>query len=188
MRRTLLLLLALLAVHGCGATTAPLPLTPAERAKLDAAQLELTLGIGEHHAPWVRDDLVAALARRRLFRRVDRLEAFGEPPDLTAAVQVFGSPDNKLPVWTFLTLGLVPTVGKGFDGVTVTLAAPATKRTLDVRIEQQDLIVVGWAGLAMLSGPEWVLSGSYNRRMFDRIASELAARAEAIETLPLVVR
>lgn len=188
MRRILPLLVVLLALHGCGAMTAPLPLTPAERAKLDAAQLDLTLGIGEHHAPWVRDDLVAALARRRLFRRVDRLEAFSEPPDLTAKVQVFGNPDNKLPIWTVLTLGFVPTVGKGIDGVTVTLAAPATRRTLDVRIEQQDLIVTGWAGLAMLPSSEWVLASSYNRRMFDRIASELAARAEAIETLPLVLR
>jgi len=188
MRRILLLLAVLLAVHGCGAMTAPLPLTSAERAKLDAAQLDLTLGIGEHHAPWVREDLVAALAGRRLFRRVDRLEGFSEPPDLTAKVEVFGNPDHKLPIWTVLTLGLVPTVGKGIDGVTVTLAAPATKRTLDVRIEQQDLVVTGWAGLAMLSEPEWVLASSYKGRMFDRIASELAARAEAIETLPIVVR
>src|SRR5262249_46928145 len=188
MRRMLLLLLALLAVHCCGATTAPLTLTTPELAKLDAAQLDLTVGICEHHAPWGRDDLVAGLGRRRLFRRVDRLESFGEPPDLTATVQVFGSPDNKLPIWTVLTLGLVPTVGKGFDGVTVTLAAPAARATLDVRIEQQDLVVIGWAGLAMLPAPEWVLSSSYNQRMFDRIASELAARAEAIETLPLVLR
>jgi hypothetical protein len=181
-------ILVLLAAHGCGAMTAPLPLTSAERARLDAAQFELTLGIGEHHAPWGRDDLVATLARRRLFQRVDRLEAFNAPPDLSAKVLVFGNPDNKLPIWTFLTLGLVPTVGRGFDGVTVTLASPATKRTLEVRIEQQDLIVVGWAGLAMLTASEWVPSSSYNARMFDRIASELAARAEAIETLPLVLR
>jgi hypothetical protein len=186
--RRFLLLLVLLAAHGCGAMTAPLPLTPAERAKLDAAQFELTLGIGEHHAPWAREDLVAALARRRLFLRVDRLEAFSEPPDLSAKVLVFGNPDNKLPIWTFLTLGLVPTVGRGFDGVTVTLASPATKRTLEFRIEQQDLIVVGWAGLAMLPSSEWVAASSYNGRMFDRIASELAARADAIETLPLVLR
>jgi hypothetical protein len=188
MRRILPLVAALLAVYGCGATTAPLPLTPAERVRLDAAQLDLTLGIGEHHAPWAREDFVAALARRRLFRRVDRLESFSEPPDLTATVQVFGNPDNKLPIWTLLTLGVVPTIGKGFDGVSVTLAAPATHRTLDVRIEQQDLIVTGWVGLAMLPSSEWVLAGSYNMRMFDRIASELAARAETIETLPIVLR
>jgi hypothetical protein len=186
--RRILLMVVVLAAHGCGAVTAPPPLTLAERAKLDAAQLELTLGVGEHHAPWGRDDLVAALARRRLFRRVDRLEAFNEPPDLSARVLVFGQPDNKLPIWTFLTLGLVPTVGKGFDGVTVTLASPATERTLEIRIEQRDLVVVGWAGVAMLSSVEWVAASSYNGRMFDRIASELAARAEAIETLPLVLR
>jgi len=186
--RRLLPLLVLLTVQGCGAVTAPLPLTAVERTRLDAAQLDLTLGVGQHAASWTREDLVAALGRRRLFRRVDRLEAFAEPPDLVATVQVFGDPESKLSVVTFLTLGIVPTVAKGYDGVRVTLAAPATGRTLDIRIEQKDLIVTGWPGMAMLGAPEWVLPGSYTGRMFDRIASELAARADAIETLPLTLR
>lgn len=186
--RRLLALLVLLALHGCGAVTAPPPLTKAEHARLEAARLDLTLAVGEHYSHWTREDFVASLAQRRLFRRVDRLEAFTEPPDLVATVRAFGNPDNKLPFVTFLTLGLVPTVARGFDGVSVTLAAPATKRTLEIRIDQHDLIVIGWVGVFMLGSQEWVLAGSYNGRMFDRIASELAARADAIETLPIVLR
>ena len=186
--RRILPLLVLLAVQGCGAVTAPLPLTASERARLDAARIDLTLGVGEHYASWAREDLVAALGERRLFLRVDRLEAFTEPPDLVATVRVFGNPDNKLPFVTFLTLGLVPTVAKGHDGVRVTLTAPATKRALEIVIDQKDLIIIGWEGGAMLGSQEWVLAGSYNGRMFDRIASEFAARAQAIETLPIVLR
>jgi hypothetical protein len=186
--RRVLPLLALLALSGCSAVSAPRSLTQAERTRLEDARFELTLGIGEHRAPWPREDLVAALGRTRLFQRVDRLEAFTAPPDLVAAVQVLGEPDNKVPLVTFLTLGLIPTVGKGYDGVTVTLSAPATKRTLVVRIDQRDLVVAGWVGTAMLASEEWVRPGVYNARMFDRIASELAARADAIETLPIVLR
>jgi len=38
----------------------------------------------------------------------------------------------------------------------------------------------------MLPSQRWILVGSYDRRMFDRIASELAARADAIEALPRI--
>jgi hypothetical protein len=183
--RRILALLVLLAVHGCGAMSAPPSLTVAERARIAAAQLDLSLGVGRHAASWPREDLVTALAQWHLFRRVDRLEAFAEPPDLVATVQVFGNPDTTLPVVTFLTLGIIPTVAKGHDGVRVTLAAPATGRTLEIRIDQKDLIVTGWSGAILVGSEEWVRASAYNGRMFDRIASELAARAETIETLPL---
>jgi len=188
MRRLLPLLVLLVFLPACGAVTAPPSLTAAERARLAAARLDLTLGVGQHRASWPREDLVAALAQRRLFLRVDRLEAFVEPPDLVATVQAFGNPDHTLPVVTFLTLGIVPTVAKGHDGVRVTLAAPATRRTLEIVIDQKDLTIIGWGGAVLLGSEEWVRAGVYNGRMFDRIASELAARAEAIETLPIVLR
>ena len=183
--RRLLPLLVLVFLSACGAMTAPPSLTAAERARIAAAQLELSLGVGRHAASWPREDLVAALAQSHLFRRVDRLEAFGEAPDLVATVQVFGNPDSTLPIVTFLTLGIIPTVAKGHDGVRVTLAAPATGRTLEIRIDQKDLVILGWSGAFLLGSEEWVRASAYNRRMFDRIASELAARAETIETLPL---
>ena len=183
--RRLLPLLVLVFSSACGAMTAPPSLTTAERARIAAARLELSLGVGQHAASWSREDLVTALAQWHLFRRVDRLEAFAEAPDLVATVQVFGTPDNKVPIVTFLTLGIIPTVGKGYDGVRVTLAAPATGRTLEIRIEQKDLVISGWSGAALLGSEEWVRASAYNRRMFDRIASELAARADTIETLPL---
>jgi len=81
----------------------------------------------------------------------DRLEAFAEAPDLVATVQVVGTPDNKVPIVTFLTLGIIPTVGKGYDGVRVTLAAPATGRTLEIRIDQKDLVIIGWGGAVLLA-------------------------------------
>jgi len=185
MRRLLLPLLVLVFLSACGAMTAPPSLTAAERARIAAARLDLSLGVGQHAASWPREDLVTALAQWRLFRRVDRLEAFAEAPDLVATVQVFGNPDTTLPIVTFLTLGIIPTVAKGHDGVRVTLAAPATGRTLEIRIDQKDLVIIGWGGAVLLGSEEWVRASAYNRRMFDRIASELAARAETIETLPL---
>ena len=183
--RRLLPLLVLIFLQACGAVTAPPSLTAAERARIASARLDLSLGVGQHAASWPREDLVAALAESHLFRRVDRLEAFAEAPDLIATVQVFGNPENKVPIVTFLTLGIIPTVAKGHDGVRVTLAAPATGRTLEIRIDQEDLIIIGWGGAILLGSEEWVRASAYNGRMFDRIASELAARAERIETLPL---
>jgi len=183
--RRLLPLFVLVFLSACGAMTAPPSLTAAERARIAAARLDLSLGVGRHAASWPREDLVAALAQSHLFRRVDRLEAFGEAPDLVATVQVFGNPDSTLPIVTFVTLGIIPNVAKGHDGVRVTLVAPATGRTLEIRIDQKDLVILGWSGAFLLGSEEWVRASAYNRRMFDRIASELAARAETIETLPL---
>src|SRR5258708_30978176 len=106
--RRLLPLLVLVFLSACGPTTAPSSLTAAERARIAAAQLDLSLGVGQHAASWPREDLVTALAQWHLFRRVDRLEAFAEAPDVVATVQVFGN--NTLPIVTFLTLGIIPTV------------------------------------------------------------------------------
>jgi hypothetical protein len=183
--RRLLPLLVLVSLSACGAMTAPPSLTTAERARIAAARLDLSLGVGQHAASWPREDLVTALAQWHLFRRVDRLEAFAEPPDLVATVQVFGNPDTTLPIVTFLTLGIIPTVAKGHDGVRVMLTAPATGRTLEIRIDQKDLVITGWSGAILLGSEEWIRASAYNGRMLDRIASELAARAETIETLPL---
>src|SRR5437870_12475642 len=127
MRRRLPLLVLLVSLPACSAVTAPPSLTAAERARLAAARLELTLGVGQHRASWPREDLVPALAQRRLFLRVDRLEALVEPPDLVPTVQAFGNPDHPLPVVTCPTLGTLPTVAQWHAGARVTLAPPAAR-------------------------------------------------------------
>src|SRR5207244_9058757 len=95
--RRLLPLLVLVFLSACGAMTAPPSLTAAERARIAAAQLELSLGVGQHAASWSREDLVTALAQWHLFRRVDRLEAFAGAPDPVATARGVGTPDGKTP-------------------------------------------------------------------------------------------
>src|SRR2546421_11612982 len=111
--RRLLPLFVLVFLSACGAMTAPPSLTAAERARIAAARLDLSLGVGRHAASWPREDLVAALAQWHLFRRVDRLEAFAEAPDLVATVQGFGNPDTTPPLVPFLTPRIIPTAATG---------------------------------------------------------------------------
>src|SRR2546421_9638850 len=111
--RRLLPLFVLVFLSACGAMTAPPSLTAPKRARIAAARLDLSLGVGRHAASWPREELVAALAQSHLFRRVDRLDAFAEAPHLVATVQVFGNPDTPPPIATFLTLRIIPTAAKG---------------------------------------------------------------------------
>jgi len=136
-------------------------------ARIAAAQLELSLGAVSMRLV-SREDLVTALRAVASLPARDRLEAFrgGARPRRDRAGR--RTPDIKVPIRDLPTLGIIPTVGKGYDGVRVTLAAPAT-RTLEIRHRPEGLSssLAAPSCSARRSG----FAESYNRRMFDRIAA-----------------
>jgi len=93
--RRLLPLFVLVFLSACGAMTAPPSLTAAERARIAAAAARAQPGRRSACGLVVPRGLVTALAQWHLFRRVDRLEAFAEAPDLVATVQVVGTPTTR---------------------------------------------------------------------------------------------
>jgi len=128
--------------QGCGGGTGPAAPSWSERAVVEAARLEIRLGIDGQRRfvrvengrriygdedEWIRDQFIAAMHERKLFREVERLDAFDSPPDLVATVSRHVDGDNPLPFFTFLTLGIYPTVANGTERLE-SFTAPAPSR------------------------------------------------------------
>jgi hypothetical protein len=77
---------------------------------------------------WIHDQFIAAMHERKLFCEVERLDAFDSPPDLVATVSRHVDGDNPLPFFTFLTLGIYPTVANRTERLEVSFTAPRKDR------------------------------------------------------------
>jgi hypothetical protein len=191
-------------VQGCVGVTGPPALSRSEQATVEAARLDIRLGVqGKRRVKrvetgraqtgqveygdedvWLRDKFIAAVRERKLFRDVDRLEAFYPNVDLVATVNRWVVADNPLPVWTLITLGLFPTVANDREGLEVTFAAPDSRTTVKVATEHDGTTVLGWAGgLFAAIAPGWMFPGTYDRRMYDRLELDIARKADAILSL-----
>jgi hypothetical protein len=187
-------------VEGCVGVTGPATLLRSEQATVEALRLDIRLGVqGKRRVQrfekgrvvaygdedeWERDKFIASVRERKLFREVDSLEVFFPNVDLIATVNRWVIADNPLPFWTFLTLGLFPTVAKAREGLEVTFAAPDAQTTVRVGTEYQGKSVIGWAGgLFAAIAPGWMFPSTYDRRMYDQLELAIARKADAILVL-----
>ncbi len=168
-------------IQGCGGVTGPRGLSSTERATLNAARLDLRVGVrGEQGSR--RDKFVDAMRERKVFRGVDSIGLIS-PIDLEATVTRFLNADNPLPFFTFLTLGLYPTVAKDTQRWEVTFSAPDSKQTVQVVVEFHNKTVIGWAGLFATIFPGWMFPATQDARMLDHLSLAIAKQADAIRAL-----
>jgi hypothetical protein len=93
-------------VGGC--VSAPLPAAVDEDGA--SSRLDLELGVEADRVAPFSDELVRALAASGIFARLDRLDHFASPPDLVATVEHGWRGNAAIPIFTALSLGLIPTV------------------------------------------------------------------------------
>lgn len=187
-------------IGGCVGVTGPNPLSRSARATIEAARLDIRLGVqGKRRVQrfekgrvleygdekeWERDKFIAAVRERKLFREVDSLEVFYPNVDLVATVNRWVIADNPLPIWTLVTLGLFPTVAREREGLEVTFAAVNSRTTVRVATEHQGTSMIGWAGgLFVAVAPGWMFPGTHDRRMYDHLELGIAEKADAILAL-----
>jgi hypothetical protein len=194
------LLLVVPVAPGCGGVTGPATLSRSERTAVESVRLDLRLGVqgrrwvqrtekgrivyGDEDE-WQRDNFIATMRERKLFREVAPLEALYPDVDLVATVsRTVVDADNPLPFWTFLTLGVFPTVANATERYVVTFAPPDAKPTVRVEAEHRGKIVIGWAGgLLAVFAPGWMFPGTYTRRMHEQLELAIARKADAILAL-----
>ena len=154
----LMLLLVTLATFGCGCVSSTLPpdLSVGEKARLKTARMAFTVGVETYKYPAYSDALVKALRDTGVFVRVDHLEGFSSPPALVARVEreIYGS--SAIPLWTLLTLGLVPSTTEESFGYAFSLSRPGqAARRIPVEYSYRGLTTLGWEALFLRLTPNY---------------------------------
>jgi hypothetical protein len=169
----LILLLVTIATFGGGYANSTLPpdLSATEKATLKTARMAFTVGVETYKFPAYSDALVKALRNTGLFVRVDHLERFSSPPALVARVkrEIYGS--SAIPLWTLLTLGLVPTKTEESFGYAFSLSRPGLEsRRIPVEYSYRGRTTLGWEGLFLRLSPNYSIDPESSQRFRGRLA------------------
>ena len=177
-------LLASFLLAGCGSMQMPRTLSPAERMEVEAVEIPAVVGVQGWR--W-SEELQGILDASGLFRRVALLSALDQPPDLVATVRERCSfhRGGFIPIWTVLTLGVVPTWTRTEFGYVFAFHAPsAPDRKVVVGCGPGGYLVVGWLGTPLNALPGWTLSDPEEHpRYHHRVALEVARRGDEINAL-----
>jgi hypothetical protein len=184
MRRAGLVLLALVAV-GCGSTRLPAKLSSAERQRVEAARLPLTVGVEPSRST---GDLVRFLRGTGLFTQVEPLEGLAAPPDLVVRYEDRCSfhRGGFVPLLPILTLGIVPQWARFELGYAFSFhsSGGAGEPVLIGCGEAEGTMVVGWLGIPLNVLPNWTLQNpEESERFYNRLALAIAKRREDLVRL-----
>jgi len=169
----LILLLATIAAFGggCASSTLPPALSATEKDRLQTARLTFTVGVETYKYPDYSDALVKTLRNTGVFVRVDHLERFSSPPALVARVEreIYGS--SAVPLWTLLTLGLVPTTTEESFGYAFSLSRPGqAAQRIPVEYSYRGRTTLGWEALFLRLKPDYSIDPESSPQFLDRLA------------------
>ncbi len=181
----LLLFVALGLAGGCSSTTVPRKLTKAQREQVDATHIRATVGVEKHQLPVYSQKLLSALRATNLFDQVEHLDDLAEPPDLIASVArgVYGT--GVIPLWTGLTLGIVPTTVEEEHGHVFHLyAGRMPAESVLVSFTYRGPTTLGWVGVLLNASPTRA-GGEVreSRQFYDALAYQVVLKTQDIQAL-----
>jgi hypothetical protein len=165
--------LALLSSAGCASSTLPAALSAAETRRWNGARFDEVVAVEPFRLPVYSDELTSALRDTHLFSVVERLGDGKRPPTLIARVEdPYSGGVATIPIWTFLTLGIVPTVVREGFGYHFSLRrSDGSQQPAYVNYEFRSTDTLGWVALFELLSPdiEWA-SPERSDRFHGRLA------------------
>lgn len=195
-----MLMIGSLLSGGCYASRLPPSLSAAEREQIhplgftvavDEEYYQSTVtGNREHHeehrtkCPAYPESLKNDLRGTMLFKDVDLSNKLPANPDLVASVKepVYGS--TVIPLFTILTLGIIPTFTTERHGQVFAFARPADPaKTLRVEYTYESTSVLGWYAVYLRRSPDWSGDSRCSQRYLDRLALAISTNAAAIRNL-----
>jgi len=170
---------------GCTSSTLPPQITSEQRALLQRTRIDVTIGVEDYQAPIYSENLTKTLGRTHLFTRVDRLANFTTPPDLVARVEeeIYGT--ATIPVWTGLSLGIVPTTVSEMHGYSFSLSRSGTAAPrIPIRFAYTGPTTFGWWAVVLNLSPNRTMRDvDSHPRFAEAFAWEIATKRVAIESL-----
>jgi hypothetical protein len=146
--RWITVVLILMTLVGCSSETLPPPLDADQLKAIATTRFKATVGVRPYTAPVYSDELIEDLRKTQLFEKVDSLDAFQTPPTFVARVDegIYGT--ATIPIFTMLSLGLIPTIVDEAHGAVFSFAPSATPRArIAINFRYHGPSTLGWWAL-----------------------------------------
>jgi hypothetical protein len=170
---------------GCTSSTLPQRITSEQRALLQRTRIDVTIGVEDYEAPVYSEDLTKVLLKTHLFTRVDHLTNFTTPPDFVARVEerIYGS--AVIPIFTGLSLGIIPTTVDERHGYSFSLGRPGTEAPrIPIRFVYKGPTTLGWWAVFLNLSPNRTMRDiDGHPRFIESFAWEIATKRDEIESL-----
>lgn len=180
---------------GCGAQRIPAALTPTERVLLAQPSLPYSVAVvswkpgsrGQNASAYA-SPLTAALEGSNAFRSVERDVMSGQPAaNLTATSTGDYCNTAVIPIYTILTLGIVPTIFTDTDCIGMVFRrndVNAGRDSVVVHFQNSGRVVIGWVGMALGFFPGWTHGEARASRPYlDRLRIEILSHSDQIGAL-----
>lgn len=174
-------------LSACGSQQLPRPLSPAERLEVRATTIPAVVGVLPSRGQEHEENLRRILDESGLFRRVALAADLDQAPDL--AVVITGrcdrNPTTLVPMFTWLTLGLLPTWVHDGQGYEISFHPPADgRRRVAIACGPDRAIAFGWLAAPLNVLPGWTLTDPEKHpRYAHRLALEVARREDDLRDL-----
>lgn len=155
--RSLLVLSLLSLWTSCSSIRLPPRLTETQSRRLSELPLHYSVGVAPYERRVYSESLTVALKASGVFAKVEPLDHFTQPPDYIAKVEkeIHGTP--VIPFFTFISLGLVPTMAEEDHGYVFSLTSSSQKRTM-VDASYSGTSTLGLASIAFLATSNYTSS------------------------------
>jgi hypothetical protein len=174
--------LALLTLAGCVSETLPPPLSEGQLQAIAATHFKATVGVRRDTAPVYSDYLIKYLRKTEMFDEVAPLEAFQTPPTFVARVDrgIYGT--ATIPIFTAISLGIIPTIINEEHGLEFSLVPRASPRTpIAIRFSYKGLSTLGWwAFYRALLPNETLGSADWRARFVQSLAWQIVGHEKEI--------
>lgn len=167
---------------GCASTSLPPRLTDAQAKAVETTRFKATVGVEPHKFPVYSEKLIRNLRATGLFERVDALDMFAEPPTFVARVdrEIYGT--AAIPLWTGLSLGLIPTTVSEQHGHAFSLVPTARRdQRIPIVFSYRGPSTLGWWAVFLNLTPDRTWRDVYSHpRFIEGLAWQVVAREREI--------
>lgn len=150
---------------------------------IQSTELPFNVAVEKYQYPAYSEELETNLSNTKMFKSVESVNQISKP-DLVAKVEdrIYGT--ANIPVLTFITLGIVPTIIKENHGNSFSISSPDNpNEKVMITFRYRSTTVGGWAGLFMNLHPDWWMCPKSSKRYLDSLAYEIAVKSKNIKTL-----
>ena len=169
---------------GCASSKLPERLSVLKMQKLKSTNIPFSVSVERYKYPVYSESLETNLSNTKIFKIVEKDDQISNP-ELVAKIEdrIYGT--ACVPVWTLLTLGIIPTFVEENHGDSFSLSSPTNpNKKVNVTYRYRSTTVLGWLGLFLKFHPDWSFSSyEHSQRYLDSFAYEIAIKAESIKAL-----
>ena len=169
---------------GCASTSLPPKLSKGQLDEIAKTHFAVSVGVEEFKYPVYSEKLTKALQRTDLFDRVEPLKSFKDSPTYIARVErtIYGT--AVVPIFTGLSLGLIPTTVQEEHGHSFSLtAASGSNRKIPIEFSYRGPSTLGWWAVILNMLPNRTSADVYQHARFNQsLAWTIVSHRSEIET------